>query len=338
MSKLARFFIIFFWIFLLVGGTLIASFIWDAFLKSPDQGAETVVISVGTGESLKNISVALKRNDLIASRYGFQFYTRLVHADRNLQPGEFTIKKGLSYASIVSILTTISPDEVTITFPEGLTSKQMSEKIETAFGSGFGDQWLEDLSTEKWSEVYSFLPTEKNPEGYLFPDTYRVSRSGFPDSLTYKLLTNFGEKLSPELRVEIAKQGKTIHEIITLASIVEKEVASDEDRAKVADIFWRRLAAGMALQADSTVHYVVGNDSGSVYTSDDDRSVDSPYNTYKYPGLPPGPICNPGLSAIKAVIFPITNSAWYFLTDAEGGVYYARTNEEQNENKVLYLR
>lgn len=321
----------------LVSAILGASFVWDAFLRQPgDQAAETVV-TVAEGESVDEIAQTLKDARLIPSRSAFRFYVKLIRAEQNFQPGEFTLRAGMNYASLVAALTTVSPDEITITFPEGLTIEQMVERIDSAFGEGYGEKWIASLADDKWREIYMFL-FDESLEGYLFPDTYRVSRSGFPDDLTYKFLTNFSEKLSPELRVEIANQGKIIHDIVTLASIVEKEVSSSEDRALVADLFWRRLKIGMALQADSTVHFVVGNDGDTVYTSDADRSVESPYNTYKYRGLPPGPICNPSLSAIKAVIYPAENDYWYFLTDAGGAVHYARTNDEQNENKAKYLR
>ncbi|MFH1253664.1 MAG: endolytic transglycosylase MltG [Candidatus Uhrbacteria bacterium] len=337
MKNLARYLIIFLASFFLIGFTLGASFIWDAFLRTPGRGAPEIVISITEGDNVKGISLLLQKDNLIPSRFAFEMYVRLSRTERLFQPGDFTLDEGMSYAAIVSALTSAVPDEVTVVFPEGLNLEQMTGRVEKAFGAGWGNRWLQSLDDKKWSEIYSFI-SDDSLEGYLFPDTYKVSRNGFPDSLTFKLLTNFSEKLSPELRVEISRQSKTIQQILTLASIVEREVRGDEDRAKVADLFWRRLEAGMALQADSTVHYVVGNDGDSAYTSGRDRSVDSPYNTYLYPGLPPGPICNPSLSSIKAVIYPIANEAWYFLTDSEGSVHYARTNDEQNTNKVLYLK
>lgn len=337
MSKLINLIVIFCSVAFLVGTVVGASFVWDAFFRAPGKNDTETVLTVVSGEGFSDISRSLKESNLIPSRLGFRFYVKLVKAENNLQPGEFTLSTGMNYASILAALTIAAPDEVTITFPEGLTSEQMTERIDTAFGEGWGENWLRTLNDSQWQETFLFL-LNKHVDGYLFPDTYRVSRSGFPDDLTYKLLTNFSEKLTPELRVEISRQGKTIHEVITLASILEKEVRSDEDRALVADLFWRRLGIGMALQADSTVHFVVGSDGSTVYTSETDRSVDSPYNTYKYPGLPPGPICNPSLSSIKAVIYPETNNAWYFLTDNEGVVHYASTNDGQNENKALYLQ
>jgi UPF0755 protein len=337
MNKFFHLLVIFLSVVFLVGTFLGASFVWDAFLRSPSPTASEVTLVVTSGESVGEISHSLKRAGLIPSRLGFQFYVKLTRVEHRFQPGEFILTTGMNYASLVAALVTFSSDEVAITFPEGLTNEQMAARIDSTFGQGWGEEWLASLPDKTLRTTYSFLPQE-SLEGYLFPDTYRVSRSGFPEDLTYKLLTNFGEKLSSELRAEISRQGRTIHEAIVLASIVEKEVAADTDRAMVADIFWRRLEVGLALQADSTVHFIVGNDGGSAYTSDAERAVDSLYNTYKYRGLPPGPICNPGLSAIEAVIYPAENNYWYFLTDPEGGVHYATTNDGQNENKARYLR
>jgi UPF0755 protein len=149
------------------------------------------------------------------------------------------------------------------------------------------------------------------------------------------MLDNFDKKLTQDLRDEIARQKKTIFEIVTMASILEKEVQTDEDRAMVADIFWRRLKAGMPLQADSTINYITGkSDSRANLT---DIQIDSPYNTYKYPGLPVGPIGNPGLSAIKAAIYPKANGYWYFLTTDDGKVIYAKSFDEHKANKAKYL-
>jgi len=123
---------------------------------------------------------------------------------------------------------------------------------------------------------------------------------------------------------------------LTLASIVEREVRGERDRKKVADIFWRRLDMNWALQADSTVHYAVGK-TGNVFTSKEDRDSLSPWNTYKYPGLPLGPISNPDLESIMASIYPEPNEYYYFLTDEEGVVHYGKTLEEHNENRRKYL-
>jgi len=143
-------------------------------------------------------------------------------------------------------------------------------------------------------------------------------------------------KMSADFLAEINRQKKTVHEILTLASILEKEVSTENDRKIVADIFYKRLEIGMALQADSTVNYASGK--SVPRASGKDLETDSPYNTYKYKGLPPGPICNPSLSAIKAAIYPAKNDYWYFLTTPDGKVIYSKTHDEHVKAKAKYYR
>jgi UPF0755 protein len=195
------------------------------------------------------------------------------------------------------------------------------------------------VQEKDFSPLFSFLvskPSTVSLEGYLFPDTYRFFDGVSTEEILVKILTNFERKFSPNMKVTLQESGHTLHELVTMASIIEREVQTNEDRVLVSDIFWRRLKVGMPLQADSTVNYIT--EKNTPFLSYEDRELDSLWNTYKYTGLPPGPIANPGLKALQAALFPQANSYWYFLTDKEGNVYYARTNEEQNENKARYLK
>jgi len=197
-----------------------------------------------------------------------------------------------------------------------------------------------------WSEQFSFLsdkPKYYGLEGYLFPDTYRIYSTSSVEEVIVKLLDNFDKKLTPEMRAEIKAQGKTIYEIVTMASIIEKEAPfnyqtnDDSDARLISGIFWRRLKAGQALQSDATLSYIFGDKNPQ--HSGEELEIDSPYNTYKYRDLPPGPICNPGLWAIKAAIYPTVSSYNYFLTPLDGQkVYYARTYDEHLKNKYKYLK
>ncbi|MFA5061775.1 MAG: endolytic transglycosylase MltG [Patescibacteria group bacterium] len=185
-------------------------------------------------------------------------------------------------------------------------------------------------------------------EGYLAPDTYRVFADASITSTLMKLIkerdSQFTEKMYQDTddfwrRVYNNKieTPLNVHQLLTMASIIEKEVRDGADRVKVADILWRRYLKGWALQVDSSVHYAVDK-SGTVFTTDKERSIDSPWNTYKYPGLPTGPICNPGLSSIMSALYPEPNNFWYFMTDKDGQVHYAKTLDEQNYNVNKYLR
>ncbi|MFH0779585.1 MAG: endolytic transglycosylase MltG [Parcubacteria group bacterium] len=172
-------------------------------------------------------------------------------------------------------------------------------------------------------------------QGYFYPDTYRVYRQADAEAIAKKMLDNFSDKLTPELRQEIKRQKKSIFEVVILASIVEKEISGYENRQIVAGIFQKRLKIGMALQSDATVNYITKK--GLASPSLDDTKVDSLYNTYKYKGLPPGPICNPSIEAIKAVIYPGLTTYWYFLTTPDGKAYFGATYDEHLKNKYKYL-
>ena len=191
--------------------------------------------------------------------------------------------------------------------------------------------------------VFARKPPTVSYEGYLAPETYRVFKDATLQSIVKKFMEQRWQELqevtiansNPMDRIFANKENiprPTVHDFITMASIVEREARTPADKKMVADIMWRRVAAGVALQVDSSVHYAI-NKTGDVFTTDQEREVDSPWNTYKYPGLPPGPICNPGLPSIKAALYPQKNEYWYFLSGRDGKVHYGKTLEEHNRNK-----
>ncbi len=199
---------------------------------------------------------------------------------------------------------------------------------------------------EDFSKQFSFLedkPTYYGLEGYLFPDTYRVYASSSARELVVKMLSNFDKKLTAKMRSDIKAQGRSIYEVVILASIIEKEAPIDYqtgdnyDARLIAGVFLNRLKIGQGLQSDATLSYIY-NDNKPAH-SGAELEIDSPYNTYKYRGLPPGPICNPGLLALEAAIYPLETDYNYFLTPkGKSTVIYARTYEEHLQNKYKYLK
>lgn len=169
-------------------------------------------------------------------------------------------------------------------------------------------------------------------EGYLAPETYRVFKDASLLDVLKKLTAQRDKQIDELLWQDIKKSGHSFYEILTMASMLEEEVQKPDDKAKVADILWRRYDKNWALQVDSSVHYALDK-RGDVFTKKVERDFDSPWNTYKYPGLPLGPIANPGLDSIKAALYPEKNRYWYFLTVKDGTVYYAVTLAEHNLNK-----
>lgn len=307
--------------------------------------------AVTQDESTSDVIAGLKERGFVRSTLLFKVALWRSGLAAKLQPGRHDLAGARTYGEIIKALASggVTEAEVTIIVREGWTLADIEgELLRLHFD---GALHLYEVTGERARDYgergfsafdrsgYEFL-ADKSPrtslEGYLFPDTYRLFKTGTAEDAVETMLRNFGNKLSPEIRAEVAGQGWSIYDTVTLASIIEKEVRSDDDRAMVSDIFRRRLKEGMALQADSTVNYVTGG--GAASASWADIEIDSPYNTYKYRGLPLGPICNPGISAITAAIRPKPNPYVYFLTDKDGNVHYARTFEEHKRNRALYLR
>lgn len=188
-------------------------------------------------------------------------------------------------------------------------------------------------------EFFKDAPSEASFEGFLFPDTYRFWLDSSSEAVIKKFLDNFDKKLVPDWRAEIERQNKKIYDAVIMASLIEKEVRSDEDRALVSGILWKRLAAGMKLDVDFTICYIKSRENKECLPiTADDKKINSPYNTYLYKGLPPGPISNPGQAALKAAIFPETNPYWYYLSRPDGKTIFSRTLDEHNAAKRRYLK
>ena len=302
--------------------------------------AYPVNITIEEGEGVYQIAKKLESFGLIKNKITFLLHLYFSKNTSSIRAQSFTITQPYTTRELTKILTEsqlLVPQEVRITFLEGWTQRQYAKELDEQFVKGFGEQFLR-LSSDA-TYAYDFLkskPVDISLEGYLFPDTYNFYVNAYPGDVVIKLLDNFDSKLTPELREEIARQGRSIHDVITLASILEREVRSVEDKKLVADIFYKRLGIGMALQADSTVNYATGKNDPSVLASD--LKFDSPYNTYLYQGIPPGPISNPGLDSILAAVYPDNNEYWYFLTTLDTGeVIYSKTFDEHVNNKQKYL-
>lgn len=305
--------------------------------KPVSQNEETAVFIIEKGESLKKIGEGLEKEELIKDKNIFILYSFLRNLRKNFLPGKYELKKDLSLKEIINILTSLSIREKKITFIEGWTAQEIAEFLEKENFVQKEDFLRKIKEINFFKGKYEFLNDGriKNLEGFLFPDTYRFYLEAKSEEIIFKMLNNFDQKLPQDLREEIKKQGKTIFEVLILASIIEKEVPFEKDKYLVADLFYRRLKNGMPLQADSTINYITGKKQRQA--SLDDLKIDNPYNTYKYKGLPPGPISNPGLDSILAAIYPQKNDWWYFLSKEDGTTIYSRTFEEHKINKTKYL-
>lgn len=289
--------------------------------KTPSDAVSSVTVVIEEGASVTSVADQLKDQKIIGSPYFFKVYTKLTGRVAKIQVGAFELNPGSSDADVLNIITQPQVNEITLTFVEGWTLDQMGDYL---VSKGV-------VTKAEWNAAAT-----PDLEGYLFPDTYRFSKGVSAKEIVDRLRAEMNQVLTVAWRLEIDRQGKSVHDIITMASIIEREVRHPEDRANVSDIFWKRLDIGMPLQADSTVNYITGKKTPSISFAD--RDIDSPYNTYQNRGLPPGPIAAPARSAIEAAIYPASNPYYYFLTDAPGNVHYGRTLDEHNMNKAKYLK
>lgn len=195
---------------------------------------------------------------------------------------------------------------------------------------------LDFVATSSFDYFFRYKSKNLSYEGYFLPDTYRVYADAKPIEIIEKIFDSMNAKITPQMRSDVAAQGKSWEDILTMASVVEKEAPTADSMGMVADIFWRRENAGWPLQSCATVNYVTGKSDPAV--SGKDKNINSLFNTYLYPGLPLGPISNPSLTAIKATIYPIKNDYWYFMSGTDGAMHYAKTLEEHNRNVYKYLR
>jgi len=328
-------------LFILLAAFVVTIFIWFEYQISVPaaNNQEIIGFAISQGFGVHQISQDLYNKGLIRSQFYFEVYVWSKKAEGDFIAGVFDLSPSMSIKQITRLLTQADNAEKVITIIEGWSNKEIADYLAKQ-GLFTREEFLAAVggNLSDYLQSYEFLsdkPVNVDLEGYLFPDTYRVFRNAAPAEVVKKILDNFDLKLSPELRQKITGQNKTIFEIITLASIIEKEVSRPDDMKMVADIFYKRLAQNMALQSDATVNYVTGK--GRVQPSIEDTRADSPYNTYLYAGLPPGPIANPGINAIMAAIEPTENPYYYFLTTKEGEVIYARTYDEHLQNKARYL-
>ena len=295
---------------------------------SKSEYAQEIIIE--KGDSIKIIGQKLEQADLIRGCFYFETYVWLKN-EKNLQAGEYIFRPSMPISEIVESLACgkINRNDIKITIPEGFSVKQIDERLSQA---GLIDQG--DLINLKLSAI-SYLPSAISFEGYLFPDTYIFSKKAAVEEIIQKMLDNFDKKITAEIQKEIARQDKNLEEIVNLASIVQQESTSSEEMAKIAGVFYNRLNIGMALQSDATINYITGK--GKRQPLLEDTKIDSPYNTYKYKGLPPTPICNPGIEAIKAAIWPEQHDYFYFLHPLSSPTVFSKTLEEHNINKAKWL-
>jgi len=328
-------------IFILICFLLIFIF-WRQIRIPLNSSGEKIIFEVLRGQSAKTIAENLKSAGLIDNPFVFRLYVFLALGQYALKSGEYELSPAMPVRDIADTIVIGGTNEVLVTIPEGFTLGQIEERLVAAKlvkpGEIVNYKFIANIPP-----LLSGKPKFTSLEGYLFPDTYRFfsaqggSASGGKDSLSdivSKMIANLDAKLTPDLKTAIKNSSRGVYEILTMASLIEKEVKSDTDREIVSGILWKRLKAGVPLQIDATLVYITGRQ--IIYEAD--KKINSPYNTYFYRGLPKGPIANPGLSAIRAAIYPKNSVYWYYLSAKDGKTIFSRTLEEHNYNKAKYLK
>lgn len=327
-------------ILLIVAGVILGGFFYFRAQVYFSHGTQkqNSVFEIKKGEGNAQIATNLQDKEIISNKIYFWFYLKTHDLLNKIYPGDYLLNGDMTIPEIAVIITNPKKVYEKVLFKEGWTAKQMAEELKN---HGFDDAAFLDMVNNPSQDILSQFsvladePKSATLEGYLFPDTYYFSREATPEGILKKILNNTEIKVNSDLRTEIKKQGKSIFDIITMASIIEREVKTDDDRALVSGLFWNRIVVGQPLQSDATLSYIYSDkvDAHSLAQT----KVDSPYNTYQNKGLPIGPVANPGLSSINAAIYPKNSAYSYFLSDPKTGqTIFSETFEEHVANKFKY--
>lgn len=353
------------WIMPVLVGLLVVTVIGvvatTRFFAAPEREAVSVRFLIEPGTPLTDIVQALEDEGYIRNYWSVALLLRMQGNEGNVKAGSFTLSPTMSPSKIVAILTGAAPprEDIEVTIPEGLTTTETALRLVEAGVIEDASALLEapiDILEYAFVEQGSCSAGEGRPcdvtfgalEGYLFPDTYRFEVGASPQVITGRFLKNFSAKFDQGLRAEARARGRSLRDLIIIASLVEEEGLYDDDRPLIAGVIIKRLDLGMLLQIDATVLYaqeqVIRAIPGAHFESVDrevtfaDLEIDSPYNTYKYGGLPPGPIASPGLTSLMGALRPEVTDYLYYLHDPEGNTHFARTLEEHISNRNRYLK
>lgn len=309
-----------------------------------DVGRSTYFI-VEPAESVDSIADRLEDEGLIRSPGYFRFRIRLQSKGDDIVAGRYRLDTAMSTTQIINAITSDNAaiaQEAEIQFIEGWRTEQYAEALVAAGLSFSVDEFMQATQDPKWNTEFAFLHTRPSGvalEGYLFPDTYNFRMDATPDDVIERLLTTFEERVTPEMIAEADAQGMTLHQIMTIASIIEREAAVATERGTIASVYYNRLERGMPLQADPTIQYQLGTPTEwwpELTAADVQRN--GVYNTYLNPSLPPGPICNPSLASIEAALRPEQTPYIFFVATGDGTHAFAETLEEHERNIDLYQR
>ncbi|MBI2482254.1 MAG: endolytic transglycosylase MltG [Candidatus Vogelbacteria bacterium] len=308
-------------IIILVIGFAILAVIYSVYLAPPHDFPETEIMTVKSGQSIRQVGEQLLAGHFITNLEAFIILEKIFGAGHGIIAGGYYFDRPISSLIIAKRLArgefNLTP--IRITFPEGITAREMSRILQKNIPN---------------FDSALFTRLTKNREGYLFPDTYYFSPTITTDEIVEQLEKTFEIKTAT-LATKALWSRKSFNDIIVMASLLEEEAKTFSDRKMIAGILWKRVAAGMRLQVDAVFPYIIGKNTFQLTKTD--LQINSPYNTYRFAGLPAGPISNPGLEAINAALDPTPSPYWFYLTGDDGKMYYSVDFDGHKDNRVNYL-
>ena len=293
--------------------------------------AGSLVVELPAHDGVLGIANRLQRADAIRSRAGFVLLTMARGSSRSLKAGEYELERGATTLDVLTLIESGRVKQHAILHPEGATVTELARVLEA-------DRLTTSRDVARLSTDAAFLKTLSidgpSLEGYLFPDTYQLVRGMTPEEILTRMVLRMRSKLGADIAARARARGFTVHQLLTLASIIEREAVDREEMRTISAVFWNRLKVDMPLQADPTVQYAAGKERRALTRAD--LQLDHPYNTYRRSGLPPGPIASPGLAAVAAALDPAPVKYLYFVAIDEHRHFFSYTIEQHNAAVARY--
>ncbi len=310
---------------------------WRSLHQPLDARAGETIVKIPKGASVRQVERLLVTEGLLGSRIPWSWWARLNGQDTRIRSGTYALSAASTPIELLEILVKGETISVAVTIPEGLLEEQVLARL--AEGLGLLPADLEAAAREQARRLQGPEGDSASLEGYLFPETYHFDHETPAAEVVERLVSSTFDAFAQAERAQARAVGMSIHEVLTLASIIEAETAQEQERPRVSAVYHNRIARGMLLQADPTVAYATGRIGQPLWY--EHLEVDSPYNTYRYAGLPPGPINSPGRACIEAALFPLEDCVdLYFVAQGDGTHLFSRTlrEHENAKRRVRQLR
>jgi UPF0755 protein len=305
--------------------------------KPVEPGSKTyVTVTIPTGTGTEGIANILDENRIIDNTGVFKLLSKSKGYDGKFKAGQYSLSPGMSMEEIMEVLLTGKAETVRFTIPEGYDIKRTTAKLSEE-GLINAETFAKEIETGQFD--YEFLKDAPSGasrlEGFLFPDTYEIFANANEHDIIDKMLYQFNKEFKDEYYARAEELGMSVRDVITLASIIEREARVPEDRPVIASVFYNRMKINMPLQSCATVQYILGEQKSVL--SIKDTKIESPYNTYLHPGLPPGPIASPGADSIQAALYPADTDYLYFLAKGDGSHAFSSTYDQFLKDKAKYI-